>query len=63
MVISSKGGGGGSLELWVLGIQLNCLNINNELCRVSSTGLLVTVEEMLFCEHVLHIGNCVGCGA
>lgn len=54
---------GSSLELWLFGVQFNCLNINNELYRVGSTGLLVTVEEMLFCAHVLHVGNCVGCGA
>jgi hypothetical protein len=35
-------------------------NMNNEVFRMYSAGLLLTVQEMQFCTYVLHIGNCAG---
>jgi hypothetical protein len=40
------------------GISAELFNMNNEVYKVCSTGLLVTVQEMQFCTYVLHIGNC-----
>ena len=47
------------LWLWVPGFQLRCLSISNEICSVCSTGVLVSVQKILFCTSVIYIGNCV----
>ena len=45
-----------------VGSETQCLNTNNEVYRVCSTGLLVTVQDMLFCTYLPQIDKRAECG-